>query len=178
MLSAESIKIILGRQDHTLDNTRDFDSLRSEKILVTGGMGSLGETLCDQFLNHQIDFLVTDIETLDVTSRDNVLEVLQKYKPTVIVHLAADKHAPQGELDPHSTFRINTVGTENIIWATKELRSEYLPKIVLASTCKSCDPETVYGASKLIAERLILNSGNSVVRFYNVIETAGNVFQI
>lgn len=47
-----------------------------------------------------------------------------------------------------------------------------------ASTCKACDPETVYGASKLLAERMTLNAGGTVVRFFNVRESSGNVFRI
>jgi FlaA1/EpsC-like NDP-sugar epimerase len=49
---------------------------------------------------------------------------------------------------------------------------------VTASTCKSCEPETAYGASKLVAERVTLNAGGSVARFYNVVESSGNVFEI
>ena len=50
--------------------------------------------------------------------------------------------------------------------------------MVTASTCKACNPETAYGASKLLAERMTLNAGHSVARFYNVVETACNVFDI
>jgi FlaA1/EpsC-like NDP-sugar epimerase len=51
-------------------------------------------------------------------------------------------------------------------------------RVVLASTCKACDPETVYGASKLIAERMVLNAGGTVARFFNVVQSCGNVFEL
>ena len=51
-------------------------------------------------------------------------------------------------------------------------------KFILTSTCKATNPEVVYGASKLIAERMVLNIGGSIARFFNVIETQGNVFEI
>jgi FlaA1/EpsC-like NDP-sugar epimerase len=76
-----------------------------------------------------------------------------------------------GESDPVDTFRVNTVGTANVLAASAGI------KVVLTSTCKACNPETVYGASKLIAERMVLNAGGVVVRYYNVRETAGNVFR-
>jgi FlaA1/EpsC-like NDP-sugar epimerase len=51
-------------------------------------------------------------------------------------------------------------------------------KVVFSSTCKACDPETAYGATKLIAERLVLNAGGVVVRYYNIPESDGNVFRL
>lgn len=50
--------------------------------------------------------------------------------------------------------------------------------VIVASTCKAIEPETVYGASKLVAERIALNLGYTVARFFNVIDSAGNVFEI
>ncbi len=178
MISEEFVSKVLGRPSHALDNRVDFEILQNERILITGGMGSLGLVLSEIFLHLKIMCLSTDIETLDVTNFDSLSQVLGEFQPTVVVHLAADKHAPQGELDPYATFNINTIGTQNLIRAVDNLPTVSRPKIVLASTCKSCDPETVYGASKLIAERLILNHGDCIARFYNVIETDGNVFQI
>ena len=51
-------------------------------------------------------------------------------------------------------------------------------RVLTASTCKACNPETVYGATKLIAERMTLEAGGSVARFYNTVETCGNVFRL
>lgn len=91
----------------------------------------------------------------------------------MIFHLAGAKHAPEGEVDTWNTFEINTIGTNNII---KNIGNSC--KFILTSTCKATNPEVVYGASKLIAERMVLNIGGSVARFFNVIETQGNVFEI
>ena len=85
-----------------------------------------------------------------------------------------DKHAPEGELFPETTLRINTLGTLNVFSAAKIVGA----KVIVASTCKSCDPETVYGSSKLIAERITLNNHGTVARFYNVVNTQGNVYEI
>ena len=72
---------------------------------------------------------------------------------------------------------------ENILnkhnWDQKSFRTKKKRlQIYIISTCKSANPEIVYGASKLIAERMTLNEGGSVARFFNVVETSGNVFEI
>jgi FlaA1/EpsC-like NDP-sugar epimerase len=110
---------------------------------------------------------------MDVTDSECVKQVLEKYRPDFIINIAGAKHAPEGEHETWKTFSINTIGTKNLIDF-----SGPGSKIILTSTCKSCNPETVYGASKLIAERMVLNEGGSVARFFNVVETQGNVFEI
>lgn len=173
-----SLANAITRAPAPLNNVEDIEVLRNDRIFVTGARGSLGLDLVEILRSSQIQVLGTDIEECDVTNLESVMENFESFVPTLIVHLAADKHAPQGELDPLSTFMINTIGTRNIIEAKNRLTNKNECRIVLASTCKSCDPETVYGASKLISERLVLNDGGNVARFYNVIETAGNVFEI
>jgi len=110
---------------------------------------------------------------MDVTDFQQVLGVVNKYQPDFIINIAGAKHAPEGEHETWKTLSINTIGTKNLIDACGSRT-----KIILTSTCKSCNPEIVYGASKLIAERMTLNSGGSVARFFNVVETSGNVFEI
>ena len=164
------IEKVLGRKEWTnlLDITADNLS-----ILITGASGSIGKRLCERLLG--CDVVATDI--VDCVNKLDVTDILSIKKYTnkkfdVIINLAGAKHAPLGEQDSFEAMNINTIGTANLI---KMFPSS---KIVLTSTCKSCNPETVYGASKLIAERLTLNSGNSVARFFNVIQSSGNVFEI
>ena len=133
------------------------------RTLVTGAKGSIGTLLVPRL---QGEVIATDIEELDVT------KPFVCFGADLVYHLAGAKHAPVGEEDPAETVRINVDGTRNVIEACPGAR------IVLASTCKAAQPETVYGASKLIAERMVLNAGGVVARFYNVRETVGNVFRI
>lgn len=168
------IELILDRPETPLDIQSDLNGLKSARVIITGGRGSLGQLVGEILSKSEVDYLLTDIVECDVTDLQQVQEIFTGYKPTHVLHLAADKHAPEGELHPERTLDINTTGTLNVINVAREIGS----LVTLASTCKSCDPETVYGASKLIAERITLNHGGTVARFYNVVNTAGNVFEI
>lgn len=145
------------------------------RVLVTGGEGSIGKALAErleQYGFHEV--VLTDIHTMDVRDERNVMAQFLLLKPEVVIHLAASKHAPLGEEDPYEVVRTNVDGTRHILDWSRRLGA----RCVVASTCKACDPETAYGASKLIAERMALNAGQSVARYYNVCETSGNVFKI
>lgn len=146
------------------------------RILITGAAGSIGTKLVPALEELGHDVIPTDILDMDVRYPEYVDPMIKEHLPDVVYHLAADKHAPQGEIDPHRTAVIDMEGTWNVIRGC-EIYSPHT-KLILASTCKACDPETAYGAAKLISEKMILNAGGTVLRFYNVRETAGNVFRI
>lgn len=146
------------------------------KILVTGAAGSIGQHLVPALrkLGHEVTG--TDIDTMDVRWPHTAHPIIRATCPDVVFHLAGAKHAPEGEESPQQVMWVNGEGTWNVLRGC-EL---YAPdaKVILASTCKACDPETAYGASKLIAERMVLNADGVVVRYYNVRETGGNVFRL
>ena len=155
--------------DPLLDKLRH----RGGVVMVTGGLGSLGLAVGDLLDDAGIEHVLVDQREMDVTDAVQVKCAMAIFRPTTILHLAGAKHAPEGELDPLEPARVHIDGTRNILdWSPPGTR------IVTASTCKSCDPETAYGATKLVAERLTLNAGQRVARFHNVVETSGNVFEI
>jgi FlaA1/EpsC-like NDP-sugar epimerase len=154
--------------------------LSGNRVLVTGASGSIGAALLAALRRVNIGYLATDLPGtgvlgMDVRDYDSVRENLDAYEPGLVFHLAAAKHAPEGEDDPWEVCETNVRGTRTVLNAAAQFG---WPRVVLASTCKACDPETAYGASKLIAERMTLNAGGSVARFYNVRESSGNVFRI
>lgn len=187
ILTQTQLENIIGRQEHDFDFNALLAPLRKKTILVTGSDGTLGRALLDKIDECQYDDITAygaDIRTsnyvnhsMDVTDFDTCMAVMDLCCPDYIFHLAADKHAPVGEVQPTSTYMTDIVGVDNMLLAAKKL-PYHNPKFVLASTCKACNPETVYGASKLIAERLTLNDGGSVARLYNVADSSGNVFEI
>jgi len=184
---SDSLTRILGRQEYQLDFLSDqiCDFYRNKNILITGANGRLGHGVREYLYSHKVEcnIINTDIEIypqdkswifLNVENYDQVMDFFEENKIDIVLHFAADKHAPKGELTPDNTIGINLEGTRNIICGAEISGS----KVILASTCKSCNPETVYGATKLIAERLTLNAGHNVSRFYNVVQSSDNVFEI
>jgi len=176
-LTNNDIENILGRKQHPELSSLSGKDLQYERILITGSAGSLGQSLKRRLNDFNGEILETDVvdsyQKLDVTDESSVKEVLNSFNPDLIMHLAGAKHAPEGEIDTWKTFEINTIGTKYLID-----NIDKSAKLVLTSTCKASNPEVVYGASKLIAERMVLNMGGSVARFFNVIETSGNVFEL
>jgi FlaA1/EpsC-like NDP-sugar epimerase len=178
MMDKYSLEKVLGRKElQQLVSVENRLENLNERVLITGANGSIGTVLVEKFKRHNVNFLSTDIEgdhtKMDITDFDRVKQVLNDYKPTIIVNIAGAKHAPVGEHETWMTLSINTIGTKNLL--------DNKPdgcRMILTSTCKSANPEIVYGASKLIAERMTMNSGGSVARFFNVVETQGNVFEI
>lgn len=164
---------ILNRPEYDyLLNNENFKDLKNKFVLITGANGSIGARLVDRFKKMGVKHVATDIHNLDITVESQVKHFLDRFDFDLIINIAGAKHAPKGEHEVQSTLEINTLGVINLLKYKKNA------KFILTSTCKSCNPETVYGATKLISERLALNSGGSVSRFYNVIETQGNVFEI
>lgn len=140
-------------------------------ILVTGAAGSVGRELLKRLPHASGTDSAWYDRHLDVTDADEVRHWFKTLRPKVVFHLAGAKHAPAGELDPFHVLNVNAVGTQNVLNAAGDA------KVILASTCKACDPETAYGASKLVAERMVLNAGGVVVRYFNIPESDGNIFR-
>ena len=163
---AAALERALGRPERPLPLDEPLGVLLDRRVLVTGADGSLGTVLVPLLEAAGVDTVATDIDDLDVRHARRLIDA------DVVFHLAAAKHAGDGETDPEHALIVNALGTLNIVKAAVDGR------VVLASTCKAADPETSYGASKLIAERLVLNAGGGVARLYNVVESSGNVFRI
>lgn len=176
----DHLNIAIGRPSPCrIDTDSPLRSLSNERILITGAAGFIGTELTGVLRSAGVHVKPTDIDTthcpwgteyLDVNDFTNALEVVGMWEPTIIIHLAASKDAPVGEQNPWDVATTNVSGTKNVVNLGR--------KVVLASTCKAIQPETVYGASKLIGERMVLNAGGSVARFVNVPQCGPNVIDI
>ena len=98
-----------------------------------------------------------------------------------VVHAAALKHVPAAEYNPTECIRTNVGGAENIINAAIENGVE---KVVALSTDKAANPINLYGATKLLSDKLFVAANNitgahktrfSVVRYGNVVGSRGSV---
>jgi len=174
--------------------------LRGKNILITGGAGSIGSVLTKKILEFPVRTArVLDIDehalfTLGRKINDKRLRLLlgsildkdrleiAAHKVDVIIHVAAVKNIEITEYNPIETIEANINGTVNIVKTV--IRTK--PNIFLnISTDKAADPSTLYGATKRIGEKLTTWTANHVsptrsgtVRFGNVIETRGNVFEV
>lgn len=152
---------VLGRSERLTETPR----LKHCAVTITGANGFIGARVSDLVRQRAID---------DVAVFDCDLPHIDVLNPATLpdadwcLHLAAHKYATTAEVMPAEVADLNIRGTQNVV-------DKYGANVVLASTCKAADPMTAYGASKLIAERIVLNAGGRVVRFVNVLGSSGSV---
>jgi UDP-N-acetylglucosamine 4,6-dehydratase (inverting) len=178
--------------------------LNNKSILITGGTGSFGKKFTETILSR-----FTDVKRLVIFSRDELkqYEMEQIYPKSkypnvrffigdvrdgarlkracegidVIIHAAALKQVPAAEYNPDEFIKTNIGGAQNIIDAA--LSTEV--KVVIAlSTDKAAAPINLYGATKLVSDKLFIAANNikgkrdlrfSVVRYGNVMGSRGSV---
>lgn len=90
-----------------------------------------------------------------------------------IYHCSAMKHVEHCESSPSEATYQNLEVTEQIIETASRLETD----LVFVSSDKACMPSNVYGATKLIGERMVTKAGFKVVRLGNLIGSAGSVFE-
>ena len=176
---------------------------KNKIILISGGTGSIGIGIVQQLIQYKpkmIKILTNDensifesrkilgelpeIKYIVGDVRDNDRLRLAMRNVNIVFHAAAMKHIDICEQNPFDAVKTNVVGTSNILEASI---IEGVSKFVLISTDKATNPTTTLGASKLLAERLTQDASSyvegkktifSIVRFGNVIDSRGSVFQI
>lgn len=175
--------------------------LKNKTILVTGGAGSICSVLVKKLLEYPIHSIrLLDIDEhalfrLNRNLKDDRIRlllgsILDKERVEragqdvdIIIHAAAVKNIEITEFNPIETIDTNVQGTVNMIQMAIKSRPEIFLNI---STDKAADPTTIYGTTKQIGERLTSWAGHhhvhytkfSTVRFANVMETRGNVFDV
>jgi FlaA1/EpsC-like NDP-sugar epimerase len=200
------VEDVLGRDPivRELDTVGAY--LRDRIVLVTGAGGSIGSELCRQIaqvkprllvmLDHAEDNLFeidremveerhcSNVESVlaDCKEPGRMLETMQRFKPSVVFHAAAYKHVPLMEANPLEAVRNNAIATR--ITAETAAASK-VERFVLISTDKACNPKTVMGASKAMAEWIVEAAGHkhpetrfACVRFGNVLASSGSVVPI
>lgn len=160
------------------------------KLLITGSNGLLGQKIVNQCLKRNIDFIATSIgndrnskcptthyETLDIRNYEDVLDCIQRHKPTHIIHTAAMTAVDQCEVSQKECHTLNVVSTENLWRVSKEMNIH----LQLLSTDFIFDgekgnyveedlpnPLSVYAKSKVDAENVLHNDEN---RNWSIIRT-------
>jgi dTDP-4-dehydrorhamnose reductase len=131
------------------------------RIVITGANGQLGRELVDAFAAH--DVVAGDLGTLDVADRDSVRAVVSTTAPDAIVHAAAWTDVDGCEADPDLAFRVNALGTRNVVEAARlvgarvcYVSTDYVFDGTASRPYTEWDtpnPLSVYGRSKLGGER-------------------------
>jgi len=117
----------------------------------------------------------------DVTDRNRMQAIFNKYSPDYVFHAAAYKHVPMMEKNPVEAIRVNVMGTKNLADLAIENQTT---KFVMISTDKAVNPTNVMGASKRFAEVYVqsLNSQSKTqfitTRFGNVLGSNGSVIPL
>lgn len=178
--------------------------LNGKSVLITGGTGSFGKKFIETILSRY-----SDVKKIIIYSRDELKQsdLKQKYPiksfpqlrffigdvrdkervvracegVDVIIHAAAIKQVDTAEYNPTECIKTNVVGAENVIHAALECG---VRDVVALSTDKACAPINLYGATKLVSDKLFTAANNikgtkeikfSVVRYGNVMGSRGSV---
>lgn len=175
----------------------------NKKVLIIGGTGTIGKSLLQAILPqepavirifsrdehkqfelqqqmqefHNIRYLIGDVR--DINRLERAMQDID-----YVFHVAAMKHVPACEYNPFEAVQTNVIGTQNVIQAALNTN---VKKVIFTSTDKAIAPTNTYGASKLMAERLIASaqyySGANetifaAVRFGNVMGSRGSVIPL
>lgn len=127
-------------------------------------------------INRPLPRLITFIADLRFSAR--LKYAFEQHQPDIIFHAAAHKHVPLMELNSPESITNNVQGTKNLL----DLAVRYdVEQLVMISTDKAVNPTSVMGASKRVAEMLVLRAAQisnhpfTVVRFGNVLGSRGSV---
>ena len=192
---------LLGRQEVKLDMKSIQEMLNNKRVLITGAGGSIGSELVKQCLtfnpsemicvdfneekiynltqssdNNQTNTVIKNI-LANVNDKNELEKVFVDTRPQIVFHAAAYKHVPIQELHPWKAIKTNIGGTLNLV----ELADKYtVDKFVLVSTDKAVNPVNTMGATKRMAEKIILSINQEsstcfmAVRFGNVLGSSGS----
>ncbi len=183
---------------------KQLDSIfKNKKILVTGGTGFIGSEIVRKLLEHNPKVVRIFSNDEDNTFRmiqelgegDNLRfligDIRDKERLTramedidIVYHAAALKHVPLCEYNPFEAIKTNVLGTQNVIEAALV---NHVDKVINISTDKAVNPANTMGATKLLAEKLVIDANFykglkktsfSCVRFGNVIFSRGSVIPV
>ena len=172
----------------------------NKNILITGGTGSFGKKYTEIILskykpNKIIIYSRDELKQYemaqsftdkcmryfigDVRDESRLVEAMDGVD--IVIHAAALKHVPIAEYNPMECIKTNVDGAQNVINAA--IKNE-VDKVIALSTDKASGPINLYGATKLVSDKLFVAANNvvgtrktrfAVVRYGNVVGSRGSV---
>ena len=200
-----SIEDLLERDEIQLDTSKVETYLKDKVVLVTGAGGSIGSEICRQvlrvkpkkllllghgensiYLIHQELRNIAPQDTLvpiivDIRDKNQLEQIFNNYNPDVVFHAAAHKHVPLMEIQPIAAVLNNIYGTRNV---ADVAGAHGVDRFVMISTDKAVNPTSVMGATKRVAEKVVLGMNHTydtkfiTVRFGNVLGSRGSVIPL
>ena len=180
-----------------------MSTIEKKAILITGGTGSIGREIVREIL--KFEPTVVRILDIDETKLFELEEELKNYSDLrfllgdirdkdrlkramegidIVFHAASLKHVQSCEYNPFEAVKTNAIGTQNLIDVCMD---EEVEKVIFTSSDKAVNPSNVMGATKLLAERLIISANYykgvrktifSSVRFGNVLGSRGSIIPL
>ncbi len=198
------VEDLLGRTPVRLAEDQIRNTIAGRMVLVTGAAGSIGSELCRQIARFRpsgiVGFEIAESPLFEidremrssyptvpfypqigsVQNRLRLDEVFSQYRPAVVYHAAAYKHVPLMEAHVFEAVENNVLGTYNLAQTAMDHGVE---DFVMISSDKAVRPTNVMGATKRLAELLLLGLQNGgtqfvTVRFGNVLGSNGSVIPI
>ena len=181
---------------------------QNKTILITGGTGSFGKKFISVVLKKYknvkkiIVFSRDELKQFDMTQhyinspnfnklrfflgdiRDKSRLNMAFEDVDIVIHAAAFKQVPSSEYNPLETIKTNVFGTQNVVESCIDNKVEQL---ISLSTDKASSPVNLYGATKLLADKLTVGAQNfkgkkkfisCVVRYGNVMASRGSIIPI
>ncbi len=175
-----------------------MESFKRNKILVTGGTGSLGQELVRKLAvdnhvvvysrNEERQYLMkqhlasANVSYLIGDVRDQEIVEYAMRGCDYVIHAAAMKDLIMCEAQPTQTYLNNVDGSKAVIRAARNVAG--IKKIVAVSTDKAASPSSVYGCSKYIMEKLfeeadrVSDATFLSVRFGNMVNSSGSLISV
>ncbi len=196
---------LLRRKPAETGGERIGPTISGKSVLITGAGGSIGKELCRQIarwgpseiimLGHGENSIFESLLELqnafpglpmfaviaDIRDSNRLYTLFEKYHPQVVFHAAAHKHVTLMETNVEEAITNNILGTRNVMDMAVSFDIE---RLVMISTDKAVNPTSVMGATKRIAEMIVVDTANktgrpySVVRFGNVLGSRGSIVPI
>lgn len=200
-----SIEDLLERDEVRLDMDVVEHYIRDKVVLVTGAGGSIGSEICRQIMrvgpkqllllghgensiyliNQELKNIYKDGPIIpiiaDIRDKQQLDQIFTQYNPQVVFHAAAHKHVPLMEIQPMAAVLNNIYGTRNVADVAGRHGVE---RFVMISTDKAVNPTSVMGATKRVAEKVIISMNDTydtkyiTVRFGNVLGSRGSVIPL
>lgn len=200
-----SIEDLLERDEVRLDMDIVEHYIRDKVVLVTGAGGSIGSEICRQIMrvgpkmllllghgensiyliNQELKNIYKDGPIIpiiaDIRDKQQLDQIFTQYNPQVVFHAAAHKHVPLMEIQPMAAVLNNIYGTRNV---ADVAGSHGVERFVMISTDKAVNPTSVMGATKRVAEKVIISMNDTydtkyiTVRFGNVLGSRGSVIPL